>query len=418
MRTLISAVSLTMGLVLSGTALADKVRVLSIEPNVREGRAFYADAIRKFEAKNPGVTVQIDYLDDTSFKSKLPTLLKSSVRPDVFFTWTGGVFHEQADAGVLKDISGEIDAATRETFAPAGISGETYKGKLYGLPMYAGVVVLFYNKELTSKAGVDPMTIKTWDDFLAAVKKVKSADITPIVVGGKDKWPLQHYYGYLATRIAGADGIANADTGADGGFAGPDFVRAGTEFKRLVDLDPFQPGFIDTNNAKAGGLFGDGIGAFMLAGNYMITAQRKNSTSGTGISDENLGFIAFPAVPGGKGDPADTFGGINGWLVSKDASPAASKWLASLMDLENQTASAKLGLWLPIVKGGEAGITDANLRSIGGLLAKAPHHQLYLDQQLGASVGAAMNDAAAEIATGDITPEVAAQHVEEARKMR
>lgn len=418
MRRLISIVALAVGASMSGAAYAETVRVLSIEPNVKEGRDFYAQAKQKFEAANPGTTVQIDYMDDTSFKSKLPTLLQSSSRPDVFFTWTGGVFKEQADAGVLKDIAGEVDKTALATFAPGGISAVTYKNKMYGLPMYAGVVVLFYNKDLTDKAGVDPNTIKTWDDFIAAVKKVKDAGITPIVVGGKDKWPLMHYYGYLATRIAGSDGIAAADKGQNGGLAGPDFVRAGAEFKKLTDLKPFQPGFMDTTNTKAGGLFGDGRGAFILSGNYMIGTQAKNSTSGTGVASDKLSFIPFPAISGGKGDPSDTFGGINGWLVSKNASPAASKWLTTLMNLDNQTLSAGMGLWLPIVKGADAGITDPNLKKIATLLANAKHHQLYLDQELGASVGAAMNDASAEIATGDLTPEKAAARVEEARQMR
>lgn len=418
MRSLISILALASGVAISSMAAAETVRVLSIEPNVKEGRDFYAQAKQKFEAANPGITVQIDYMDDTSFKSKLPTLLQSSARPDAFFTWTGGVFHEQADAGVLKDIKGEVDKAALDTFAQGGINAFTYRGKLDGLPMYAGVVVLFYNKDLTDKAGVDPNAIKTWDDFLAAVKKVKDAGITPIVVGGKDKWPLMHWYGYLATRIAGSAGIVAADKGENGGLAGPDFVRAGVEFKKLTDLKPFQSGFMDTANTKAGGLFGDGRGAFILSGNYMIGAQAKNSTSGTGVANDKLGFIAFPAVSGGKGDPSDTFGGINGWLVSKNASPATAKWLASLMNLENQTLSAKMWLWLPIVKGAEAGLTDPNLQKIAQLLAKAKTHQLYLDQELGASVGAAMNDAAAEIATGDVTPEKAAARVEEARQMR
>lgn len=408
---------LAVGMLASAPVLAETVKVLSIEPNVKEGRDFYASAIEKFEKANPDIKIQFDYLDDTSFKSKLPTLLQSSARPDIFYTWTGGVFHEQADAGVLKDISGEVDKKTLDTFAPGGIKALTYNDKLYGLPMYAGVVVLFYNKELTQKAGVDPTTIKTWDDFLAAVKSIKDAGITPIVVGGKSKWPLQHYYGYLATRIAGVDGIAAAKAGENEGLAGPDFVKAGEEFKKLADLQPFQPGFMDTDNSKAGGLFGDGRGAFILAGNYMIGAQKRNSTSGQGISDDKLGFIPFPVVTGGKGDPADTFGGINGWLVSKDATPAASKFLASLMDLDNQTVSAGMGLWLPIVKGADAGIKDANVKAIASLLAAAPHHQLYLDQELGANVGAAMNDASAELATGDISADEAAQMVEEARQM-
>ncbi|MBR7518304.1 hypothetical protein KC217_21800, partial [Mycobacterium tuberculosis] len=75
MKKLISVVALIAGAAISGSAVAETVRVLSIEPNVKEGRDFYAQAKQKFEAANPGITVQFDYLDDTSFKSKLPTLL-------------------------------------------------------------------------------------------------------------------------------------------------------------------------------------------------------------------------------------------------------------------------------------------------------------------------------------------------------
>jgi raffinose/stachyose/melibiose transport system substrate-binding protein len=411
-------ITLAIASLLATSAWADTVKILSIEPNVKEGRAFYADVAKKFEAANPGVTVQFDYLDDTSFKSKLPTLLQSAARPDAFFTWTGGVFHEQADAGVLKDISKELDPAWKATAAPAALNAVTYKGAIYGVPMYMAGVAFWYNKELTDKAGVDPTTIKTWDDFLAAVKAIKAAGITPIVVGGKGKWPLAFYYGYLTTRIASPAGIAAADAGKDGGFRGPDFLKAAQEFKRLVDLKPFQPGYMDTDNNKAIGLFGDGKGAFELMANFIVGAQAKNSTSGKGIDAANLKFIPFPAVPSGKGDPADTFGGVNGWLVSKNAAPSTVKFLQFLVNKENQEQSARMALWLPIIKGASEAIVDANVRGVAQMLAAAPHHQLWLDQALGANVGGALNDAAAQLATGDVTPEQAVQMVEQAREMR
>ena len=45
----------------------------------------------------------------------------------------------------------------------------------------------------------------------------------------------------------------------------------------------------------------------------MLAADKK------GISDDNLGWFDFPDVAGGKGEPTDTLGGINGWLVTKGA---------------------------------------------------------------------------------------------------
>ncbi len=399
-------------------AQADTVKMLLVEPNTVASKEYYSSIQKAFEAKNPGVTVQIEYMDDTSYKAKLPTLLQSNARPDLFFTWTGGVFHEQAKAGILKDISADMNAGWKDVFSPGGVAALNYKGKYHGAPMYAASVVLWYNKKLLSQANIDPATIQTWDDFLAAVSKVKAAGITPIIAGGKDKWPLAFYYGFLATRIAGKEGIANADAGNVGGFDNPDFVRVGSEFKRLVDLQPFQPGFMDTNNNKASGLFGDGKGAFHLMGNWLYGTQKQNSTSGKGIPDEDLGFISFPAVKGGKGGANDTFGGINGWLVTKDAAPSTVKWLQFMLSKENQTEAGRLGLWLPIAKGAGTSISNPLLRQVAAQFDNSGYHQLYLDQALGASVGATLNDVTAEIATGEITPQQAATRVEEARKMR
>lgn len=399
-------------------AQADTVKMLLVEPNTVASKEYYSSIQNAFEVKNPGVTVQIEYMDDTSYKAKLPTLLQSNARPDLFFTWTGGVFHEQAKAGILKDISADMNAGWKDVFSPGGVAALNYKGKYHGAPMYAASVVLWYNKKLLSQANIDPATIQTWDDFLAAVSKVKAAGITPIIAGGKDKWPLAFYYGFLATRIAGKEGIANADAGNAGGFDNPDFVRVGSEFKRLVDLQPFQPGFMDTNNNKASGLFGDGKGAFHLMGNWLYGTQKQNSTSGKGIPDEDLGFISFPAVKGGKGGANDTFGGINGWLVTKDAAPSTVKWLQFMLSKENQTEAGRLGLWLPIAKGAGTSISNPLLRQVAAQFDNSGYHQLYLDQALGASVGATLNDVTAEIATGEITPQQAATRVEEARKMR
>ena len=58
------------------------------------------------------------------------------------------------------------------------------------MPFDTGAVPIFYNKKLFDKAGVKAEDIKSWDDFLAAVKKLKAAGITPIVVGAGEKWPM------------------------------------------------------------------------------------------------------------------------------------------------------------------------------------------------------------------------------------
>jgi lactose/L-arabinose transport system substrate-binding protein len=49
-------------------------------------------------------------------------------------------------------------------------------GKAYAMPWDSGPVAMFYRRDMYQKAGVDPASIKTWDDFIEAGKKVSAAN--------------------------------------------------------------------------------------------------------------------------------------------------------------------------------------------------------------------------------------------------
>ena len=103
------------------------------------------------------------------------------------------------------------------------------------------MVGFWYNKKLFEQAGITEPPA-TWSAFLDAVKKLKAAGITPIALAGKEKWPGHYYWAYLAMRIAGLPALQQA--GVDHDFTKPDFVQAGQQLKDLVDLQPFQKGFL------------------------------------------------------------------------------------------------------------------------------------------------------------------------------
>ena len=410
------ALATALGTVLFGQmAAAETVKLLSINTNAPEEKPYFAAIEAAYEAANPGVDIVIEYQDDESFKTRLPTLLQSKARPDIFFSWGGGTFYEQAKAGVLEDIAPLMSPECKAAHSDAALGAFAYNGVQHGMAMYAAEVVMWYNIDLAEKAGIDPMKIKTWEDFLGAVETAKAADVTPMVVGGRDKWPLHFLYSLLALRIVGADGIAAAAAGEDGGFASEGFVKVGEEFQRLVALEPFQRGFLDAGYDKATGLFGDGGGLFHLMGNWDYGASRAGSTSGEGLSDAQLGMISFPMVEGGAGDPFATFGGINGWAVTKDANPKAVDFLCFMLNQENQTKAGAEGFWIPVAKGASAEIVNPYFAKISDNLARSSAHQLFLDQALGASVGATVNDVSADLASGATDPQEAADRVEEAR---
>ncbi len=390
------------------------VRWLHIEVNPAQVK-IWEEAARAFEAAHPGVKIEMRFLENEAYKAKLPTILQSKDRPDIIYSWAGGVLKTQIEAGVLKDITDEVKDY-RDTIAPAALAAFTQDGRIYGLPMALSQVGFLYNKDLMAKANVDPTKIKTWDDLLAAVKALKAAGITPIVVGGADKWPLHFYWTHLAVRIGGKAAFDAALRGENGGFEGETFQKAGEAFKQLVDLQPFQNGFLGFKNPQAVGYFGDGKAAMTLAISTVYHLQRALAADKVGLADDKIGWFDFPVVPGGKGAPSDTLGGITGWLVTKDAPKEATDFLKFFISRDVQTKLAAANFLVPVVKGAEDGLSSPFMKRIADNLAKSKYHQNFYDQSLGPSVGRVVNDASAEIAGGSMTPQEATAAIQAAWK--
>jgi ABC-type glycerol-3-phosphate transport system substrate-binding protein len=92
--------------------------------------------------------------------------------------------YEQVNSGICKDSTKQVaEGGFNDTFYPATLQNFTVAGKVYGLPNDAAPIVLWYNRELFQKAGVDPTKIQYWDDFVDAVKKCQAAGITPTPAG-------------------------------------------------------------------------------------------------------------------------------------------------------------------------------------------------------------------------------------------
>ena len=409
---LVAATGLTLAV---GTAAADTtVKWLHIEVNPAQVK-IWDEVARAYEAAHPGVRIEMQFLENEAYKAKLPTILQSKDRPHVIYSWAGGVLKAQIEAGVLEDITDQVKGYS-DTITPAALAAFTQNGHVYGLPIALSQVGFLYNKELMAKANVDPTAIKTWDDLLAAVKALKAAGVTPIVVGGADKWPLHFYWTHLAVRIGGKAGFDAALRGENGGFAGETFQKSGELFKQLVDLQPFQNGFLGFKNPQAVGYFGDGKAAMTLAISSTYHLQRALAADKVGLGEDKIGWFDFPVVPGGKGAPTDTLGGITGWLITKGSPKEATDFLKFFVSKDVQTRLAAGNFLVPVAKGAEAGINNGFMKRIADNLAKSNYHQNFYDQTLGPSVGRVVNDASAEIAGGSMTPQQAATAIQAAWK--
>jgi raffinose/stachyose/melibiose transport system substrate-binding protein len=376
-------------------------------------KAVWQKLADQYMAENPNVNIEITVLENEAFKTKLTTVMQSGEPPDIFQSWGGGVMNEYANAGLLKDITADLDAdggAWRNTFAPGALGVYSLDGKNYGVPWDMGMVGFWYNKDLFAQAGIDaPPT--TWTELLEDVQKLKDAGITPIALGEGDKWPGHFWYAYLSTRLCGKEGFQAAAL-RSGAFTDSCFVEAGNKILELNALEPFQEGFLGATYGDEATAVGNGKAAMELMGQWAPAVQKDNSENKEGIGD-SLAWFPFPEVEGGAGAPADAFGGGNGFGIGKNASPEAIDFVKWLTSKEAQIACAEAGFCIPVVAGGEEGLTDPFLLTIQQTLAEADYFQLYYDQALPPATGSVVNDSVQGIFAGTLTPEEAAQAIED-----
>ena len=380
---------------------------------VADQRAKWQDLANAYVQQHPDVSIEITVLENEAFKAKLATAMQSGSPPDIFQSWGGGVLKQYADAGLVQDLTPALQQnGWGESFNPGPLGLYTFDGKSYGVPWNAGMVGFWYNKALFTKAGI-AQPPATWPELLDAVKKLKAAGITPIALGEKDKWPGHFYWVYLATRIGGREAFEQAYA-RQGSFAAPSFVEAGARLKELVDLQPFQEGFLGASYPDHQSVMANAKAAMELMGQWAPGANRSVAQDAKAY-DENLGWFPFPSVEGGKGDASDALGGGDGFAIGKNAPPAAIDFIRFLTSVENQTDMTKGGMVsVPVVKGSEAAIADPLLKELQKRAGEAKYYQLYYDQYLPPAVGQAVNDSTQGLFAGTSSPEEVANTIEEA----
>jgi raffinose/stachyose/melibiose transport system substrate-binding protein len=401
-RKICLALLITVATIAPFSAMAQKVSFWHIGTQATD-MGYYQGVVDAYMKAHPGVTIEVTVLENEAFKSKVTTLMQSGNPPDIFHSWGGGVMAEYAKAGLLRDIS-KFTKGTDwgKSMAPGVWEVYGYNGKQYGAPFDMGAITFWYNKDLLAKVGYKTFPTD-WDDFIVLVKKLKAAGITPIALGGGDKWPAMHMWTYLAARIGGKEVLQNATAGKGKGFNDPAFVKAGDMLVQLTKLKAFQDGFLGATYNDEAALVGNGKAAMELMGQWAPNVEVDNSASKKGIGAA-LAAAPFPSVKGGKGAVTDVVGGGNGMAVGKNAPDAAVDFLQFLTNRENNASYATIAGIIPTVKGAETGIKDANAKMVKGIVDKTTFFQLYLDQFLSPAVGGAVNDNVQTILAGTQTP--------------
>jgi raffinose/stachyose/melibiose transport system substrate-binding protein len=201
----------------------------------------WAESVKQFEASHPGVTVKLEEKAFEQIRQSAGMILNSDEAPDVMEynkgNATAGLLSKQ---GLLTDLSPEATkrgwdkllSPSLQTTAKYDERGVMGAGKWFGIPNYAEYVMVYYNKDLFKKAGVEVPT--TFDEFTAALETFKKAGTTPLAVGGAE-YPAQQILYQLAPSKAQrpwVDALQLYRGKVD--FKGPEFKYAADTFADWV----------------------------------------------------------------------------------------------------------------------------------------------------------------------------------------
>lgn len=139
----------------------------------------------------------VPYADTTTYQAAVRTAARTSKAPDLFTWWSGWQMTDMVNAGLAADVSALWDK-NKSAYSPAVRAAFTFNGKTYGLPDNLAYWEVIYNKHIFAKYNLTPP--KTWAQFMAINKTLRSHGITPLAATISGRWPGFIYFEELLAR--------------------------------------------------------------------------------------------------------------------------------------------------------------------------------------------------------------------------
>jgi raffinose/stachyose/melibiose transport system substrate-binding protein len=268
----------------------------------------YEELIARFEAENPGITVNFDPIQQTEYNTVLSAALQGGTGPDIIHLRAYGGLEQFAQPGYLMPLDGEIEELNA---IPQGVlRGATSiaDGRVYGVPFASQTLLVYYNKGMYDELGLDEP--ETWDEFIANLEAMEEAEITPLANGAADGWTLEVLSGVMSPNFYGANDFFNAIMAGETDFTDPEYVAS---LDQLLELSEYMPdGFMGVSYVDMQAAFINEIAGHFVGGSWEAAYfQSQNPSLDFGIFQgpvENAGDTRYVSsfVDGSFGASADT----------------------------------------------------------------------------------------------------------------
>jgi multiple sugar transport system substrate-binding protein len=287
--------------------------------------------INAFEKQYPGIKVTLvsASTDTDTNRATLATQISGgSATPDVFMGDV--IWPAQFGAHQLAlPLSDYVPASYWTRFAPGLVGGASYKGKVYGSPLFEDQGFMYYRKDLLAKAGMTPPT--TWEQLETDAKTlVSKGDVKYGFV-----WQGDSYEGLTCNfmeYLASAGGTATDSAFTQATLNSAAATKAVTFMRSLITSGASPAAVTTFQEPQAMNTFGAGNAAFLRNWDYAYSAATTPSSGGK-LTASQVGVEPMPTF---QGQPAPGYSNIGGWNMyinphSKNVAADLTfiKWLAT-----------------------------------------------------------------------------------------
>ncbi|MBI4557381.1 MAG: sugar ABC transporter substrate-binding protein [Candidatus Hydrogenedentes bacterium] len=228
----------------------------------------WRDIVAAFEAKNPDVRVKLNYIP-SGYDDKIRLLLAANSAPDVMMI-QDEPFPGYARYGKFADLTDwayapDAPVDWKRDFWPTAPESFVYNGRVFGMPVFGGNILVFYNRKMFQDLGVDPPSDDwTFDEF---VEKAQALTRDLNGDGRRDTFGimLPHWLYFMPWTLGFGVNYLN-DARTDWAFSGPDALTATQFYQDLRHKFHVAPSIQEIATEQEGAMFMTGRIAMQVGG--------------------------------------------------------------------------------------------------------------------------------------------------------
>ncbi len=297
---IVGAVTATAALLLSGCAGGGSGGGGENDPNAKVTLSFWngftgpdgpalQQVVDDFNASQDRITVETNIMPWDTLYQKVLTAAAGNDGPDIV-AMSASRMPQFVSEGLFQPLDDYYENPDNESdaLASAAVTASVFEGSNYGVPVNLATMLMYYNKDLFTAAGLDPEAPPTtWDEFAAMVPKLtvdENGDGKPeqyaIALADHETVPMYQTFLWNAGGGLVSEDGTTSELGSEGSLEALNF------WVDLVRDQKASP--IGLTGGDADKLFTTGKAAIEIVGPWMTT----------GFNDAGLNFGLAPAFAG------------------------------------------------------------------------------------------------------------------------